>query len=116
MSRSRPKFDERPASRGIFFANTDRRLKLRLGDISVVVLSIASIDASRHRGTIVPFEKGLGPTCSGYSVREAVDFTESQVFGCSEPLHSRVRASANPYQKAAGDTCSKGFDWNRSKT
>ncbi len=95
MSRSRPKFDERPASRGIFFANTDRRLKpqivdgdivtLRLGDISVVVLSIASIGASRHRGTIVAFEKGLGPTCSGYSVGEAVEFTESQVFGCSMP-------------------------------
>jgi hypothetical protein len=91
---NRPYFDERPASRGIFFANADRRVPqivdgdivtLRLGDISVIVLSIASISANWYRGTIVAFDVGLGPTCSGYSVGDVVEFSERQVFACSMP-------------------------------
>ena len=95
MNRNRHGFDERPAGRAIFFANTDRPSKaqivdgdivtLKLGDISVIVLSIASVGTSWYRGTIVTFGMGLGPTCLGYSVGEVVEFSERQVFGCSMP-------------------------------
>jgi hypothetical protein len=94
MKRNRPYFDERPASRRIFFANADRRaprildgdiVTLRLGDISVIVLSIASPGTNWYRGTIVAFDVGLGPTCSGYWVGDVVEFSERQIFGCSMP-------------------------------
>jgi hypothetical protein len=95
MRRNRPEFDERPASREIFFARLDRRLKariddgdivtLRLGDVSAIVQRTVSIGASRYRGTIVGFDQGLGPFCEGYSVGDDVEFTERQVFACAPP-------------------------------
>jgi len=93
MRPNRPEFDERPASRRIFFVNAGPRPKmqiidgdivaLKLGDVSVIVHQVASIGASRYSGTIVGFEKWLGPTCEGYAVGDNVEFSERQVFGCT---------------------------------
>ncbi len=90
----RPDF-ERPASREVFFARSGPLIKtrildgdivtLKLGEVSVIVHSIVSTSAGRYRGTIAGFEKGLGLTCEGYSVGEAVEFTERQMFGCAGP-------------------------------
>ena len=90
----RPDF-ERPASPEVSFARSGPLIKtrildgdmvtLKLGEGSVIVHSIVSISAGRYRGTVVEFEKGLGLTCEGYSVGEAIEFTERQVFGGARP-------------------------------
>ncbi len=93
MPLNRPDFDERPAALAAIFVNTGRRLKmeivdgdivtLKLKDVSVIVHQIASTGADRYSGTIVGFEKWLGPTCKGYAVGDKIDFTERQVFVCT---------------------------------
>lgn len=96
MPVKRPDFDERPGSCGIFVASAGDVVTLKLGAVSVLVYKIAPIDASRYRGTIVGYEKWSGPTCEGYPMGAEVEFTERQVFDCTNAVRARPNEGSTP--------------------
>ena len=95
MSQTRPDFEDRPVSQGIFHANSGSldstivngdTVTLKLADVYVIVGRIEAIPPESWRGVVEGFEPGvLVVDYKGYRIGETVTFPARKIFGRSRP-------------------------------